>query len=64
MNRGWLHSTSRTFLTLLVLAFTAFAGTAQAQDQQQDGRYYSDLQIWKLIIRASIASSSQLCPCP
>jgi hypothetical protein len=47
----------------LALGFAAAASPAFAQDQQ-DARYYSDVEIWKAIIRDSIASYPRACPCP
>jgi hypothetical protein len=64
MNRGRICLTSKFLGFALALGVTAFS-PSYAQDQQQDApRYVSDVQIWKLIIRDSIASYPHSCPCP
>jgi hypothetical protein len=63
MNRAWNRLTSRFVALALALGLSALAATSQAQDQQ-DVRYFSDIAIWKMIIRDSIASYPHICPCP
>jgi hypothetical protein len=44
------------------LALTIFAWPGAAQDPQNAGP--SDVEVWRMIIRDSIASYRELCPCP
>jgi hypothetical protein len=46
----------------LALFITMFAAPGAAQDQQSDA--LSDVDVWRMIIRESIASYPHLCPCP
>lgn len=46
----------------LALVVTIFAWPAAAQDAQET--LPSDVEVWRMIIRDSIASYRELCPCP
>lgn len=46
----------------LALALGFFTAPSSAQDDQQG--VPSDIEIWRMIIRDSIASYRHLCPCP
>jgi hypothetical protein len=53
--RGW----TAIGLTLII---TMFAGPGAAENQQEAAP--SDVDVWRMIIRESIASYPHLCPCP
>ena len=55
------------FALALVLAGTSPAAYAQNQNQDQQERQpvrVSDIDVWNMIIRDSIASYGHVCPCP
>jgi hypothetical protein len=61
MRSGRTRSTRWAALGL-ALVMTIFAWPGAAQDTQE--ALPSDVEVWRMIIRDSIASYRQLCPCP
>jgi hypothetical protein len=62
-NRGRNRLALKFAAFALALGAAALSSASYAQDQQEM-RYFSDVQIWKMIIRDSIASYPHACPCP
>jgi hypothetical protein len=62
MRSGWARSRSSWAAIGLTLVIGSFAGLSNAQDSQSGSP--SDPDIWRMIIRDSIASYRRLCPCP
>ena len=62
MRRGWTRFLGFAAAMSLALALGSFISPAHAQDDQQGAA--NDVQIWRMIIRDSIASYRHLCPCP
>ena len=69
-NRGRIGLAYGFLVLALTVAVSAFSSPAFAQEQEQQGqsqgqgRVINDVEIWKLIIRDSIASYPHSCPCP
>jgi len=62
MRSGRTRSRSRWAAIGLALVIGSFAGLSNAQDSQPGTP--SDPDIWRMIIRDSIAGYRRLCPCP
>ena len=58
-HRGRIRSACGFVACVLTLTMAGFSAGAQEQE-----RYVSEVEIWKMIIRDSIASYPHLCPCP
>jgi hypothetical protein len=66
-HRGRIRLANKFLTVALTLAITAFSSSAFAQQQEQgqeQGRGVDAVEIWKMIIRDSIASYPHSCPCP
>lgn len=62
MRSGWNRSRSSWAVIGLALVIGSFAGTSSAEGTQPASP--SDVDIWRMIIRDSIAGYRHLCPCP
>lgn len=62
MRCGWTRFLGFAAAVCLALVVGSFTSPAHAQDDQQGAA--NDVQIWRMIIRDSIASYRRLCPCP
>jgi len=72
-NRGRIGLAYGFLVLTLTVAVAAFSAPSFAQEQEQgqsqeqgqgQARVINDVEIWKLIIRDSIASYPHSCPCP
>jgi hypothetical protein len=62
MRCGWTCFRGFAAAMGLALVMASFTSPAHGQDDQQGAA--NDVQIWRMIIRDSIASYRHLCPCP
>ena len=63
-HHGWIRLACAFVICAWMLAMPSLSATAEEQQQDDQSRYLSEADLWRMIIRDSINAYPHLCPCP